>query len=211
MYCSHCGAQAEGNFCSYCGKPLGQSEEAVVALVSDWTNELRYDVLVRIPEVRSKISAYASHNEGRVTGEEFLKVCDLASSPLAGVSLSTVVAAVYPIFVKLGMQTGKRRLEHAPALPGETLVAVLCSLARRSRSLRQVHQAEDGCVLEAIMPSDIWSVEGDLVVAVRRDSVGTVVEAATKIKGQLFDWGDSNRCLDDHFSDVKEITGEDRP
>jgi hypothetical protein len=202
MYCSNCGNKAEGSFCSSCGKPLGKSGGTPVALSSDWSNEVRYDVLLEIPEVRSKVASYMNHDGKGITGEEFLKLCDLV--PL-GLPISKAVTAVYPIFEKLGVGAGKGRVEQLSFPPGKALVATLCALSRRGLSLRNVHQAEDGCVFEAVLPSDIRSLEGDLVVVVRREGAGALVEASTKIKGQLFDWGKSKRCLDNLFSDLLEI------
>ena len=63
--------------------------------------------------------------------------------------------------------------------------------------------ATDGCVFEAVLPSDPMSLEGDLTVSVRRQGAGTEVAAATKIAGQMFDWGKSRRCLDVFFADLQ--------
>ena len=112
-----------------------------------------------------------------------------------------------PIYSRLGIRTGKSRSAVVAAPVGKGLVAAVCSLARYGRSLKRVHQGEDGCVLEAVLPSDIWSWEGEVVVSVRRDRAGTQVEAATKIQGQLFDWGKSRRCLDQLFEDVESLLG----
>jgi hypothetical protein len=208
MYCSNCGNKAEGSFCSSCGKQLGESGGTSVALSSDWSTEVRYDVLLEIPEVRSKIASCMNHDGKGITGEEFLKLCDLI--PL-GLPISKAITVAYPILSKLGVGTGEGRVEQLSSPPGKTLVATLCAFSRRGLSLRTVHQAEDGCVFDAVLPSDIRSLEGDLVVVVRREGAGALVEASTKIKGQLFDWGKSKRCLDNFFSDLLEIVGEIAP
>jgi hypothetical protein len=48
----------------------------------------------------------------------------------------------------------------------------------------------------------MWSFEGDLFVTVRRRDADTEVEAATRIRGQLFDWGKSTSILDNFFADI---------
>ena len=63
-------------------------------------------------------------------------------------------------------------------------------------------QAADGCLLEAALPSDLFSLEGDLLVSVRRVRELAEVDATTRIGGQMFDWGKSNRCLDQLFDDL---------
>jgi len=99
-------------------------------------------------------------------------------------------------------KTGKTRSQvfHRPT--GRILVALLCSLARRGRPLRHVKQGIDGCVFEATLPSDVWSMAASLVVSVSRAGGATLVEAATTVPGQLYDWGKSKRCLDELFADL---------
>lgn len=169
-----------------------------------WTNSVHYEAIVRVAEVRSLIARAAEQSEKRLSGEEFLKFCDKAFSPLyGGVSMEKLVAIAHPIYVSLGVKTGKceRRLFSRP--PGSVIVALLCSLARRGRPLKQVRQAADGCMFEATLPSDIWTLAGDLLIEVRAEPVGTAVEVRTVVKGQFFDWGKSKRCLDELFADLE--------
>jgi hypothetical protein len=58
----------------------------------------------------------------------------------------------------------------------------LCSLAHNGQPLKQVRQFADGCVFEAVLPSDMWSFEGGIFVAINRDHLGTKVIAATHDK-----------------------------
>jgi hypothetical protein len=78
----------------------------------------------------------------------------------------------------------------------------LCSLARHGQTLRGVTQAHDGLLLEASLPSDLFSLDGNLLVSVQRDGTQAEVCGSTHIGGQLYDWGKSNRCLDTLFSDL---------
>jgi hypothetical protein len=80
---------------------------------------------------------------------------------------------------------------------------LLCSMARNGQPLRHVKQAEDGCEFDAVLPSDMWALEGDLVTTVRRQGIRTEVASAASIKGQLIDWGKSRRCLDTLFADLR--------
>jgi hypothetical protein len=113
-----------------------------------------------------------------------------------------VASILAPIFSHLGIQTGNSRMEVMSAQIGKTLVGILCWLARSGLTLQKVHQGEDGCVLQAVIPSDLWSWEGILVLAVQRDRAGTRVEAATEISGQLYDWGKSRQYLNQLFDEL---------
>lgn len=204
MYCSNCGAEASGNFCSKCGSPLNNSVKAQNAPSNDdWSGEVRYEVLVQIPEIREVISRHAGMAKKGISAEAFLGFIDKVV-PL-GFSIEKLGSVVQPIYAQLGIKTGKERTEIISSPPGKTIVSAICSLARNGQVLQRVHQFDDGCLIEAILPSDMWSFEGEVLVSVRREVSGSRVEAATKIKGQLFDWGKSSRCLDTLFTDINAI------
>jgi hypothetical protein len=207
MFCSECGANADGKFCWSCGKPLRQQAASdVPTLPVDWTKGTDYQTLIQVPAVRERIARHAARAKKRMSGEQFLDVCDKLVSPLAGgVSLSAIAALTQPLTERIGIKTGKSRTERFREQPGTMLVAVLCSLAQNGQELRNVEQAESGCILEANLPSDLWSFAGDLVVAVRAESAGTSIEAAATIKGQYYDWGKSRRAIDQLFSDVTSL------
>lgn len=169
---------------------------------SNWDKTTSYEELLSIQSVRDLIAHHATLSKRSMSGEEFLKSCDIAFVPLTGVSLSMIGSIVQPIYAKLGMKTGKTRSASFNKPPGKILVALLYSLARNGRKVCRVQQGQDGCVIEAIIPSDLWSWEGNLVVSVQSKGDDTYVEAATVIKGQLYDWGKSNRCLEELFSDL---------
>jgi hypothetical protein len=203
VYCSECGQAACGKFCSSCGSPL--SATAANAVVSadgepDWEHEVRYEEILKFPGVRETIERHARQARKRMTGEQFLALADKVV-PL-GVSMEGLTAIAQPLYARLGIKTGKERTQQVRAPVGKVLVGVLCSLARNGQTLRAVTQGTDGCLLEAALPSDLFSLEGELLVGVHRDGTQAQVSAATHIRGQLYDWGKSNRCLETLFSDV---------
>jgi hypothetical protein len=201
VFCSNCGTEASGNFCWKCGASLKDVASPSPAVIQDWSEEVRYEQLVRIPEVRALIDKHLSMAQKSISGEEFLALADKVF-PM-GVSLEKLGAVVQPIYAQLGMKTGKEHSESFLIPPGRVIVSVLCSLARNGHIVEQVRQLEEGCLLEATLPSDIWSWKGILYVSVRKDGSETRVDGATNIKGQLFDWGKSKRCLETLFSDIR--------
>lgn len=208
MFCSNCGTAANGNFCAHCGIKFESAQITLPiaeALPADWSAEHRYETLLRYPEVRAQIERAAEQSRSWLSGEQFLKLAEKAFEPLMGVSFDTVTAIALPISRRLGIQTGKTRSELLAASLGRTIVAALCSLARHGRKLTKVHQAEDGCVLEAVLPPDLRALAGELLVTIRRSGNSTQVEAATKIPGQMFDWGKSKQCLNQLFSELSEV------
>lgn len=203
MFCPNCGAQVSGNFCARCGTRLAGAANGADPAAS-WEDEVCYDALLQFPEVRDRVARYAARARNGMSGEGFLKLCDKALTGLAGVPvpLSTVASIIAPLYARMGIRTGKAQEELLPLPPGKAVVAALCSLAQNGQSLKGVHQAADGCVLEAVLPSDIWSFEGELIVSVHRHDRGSRVEAATRVPGQLFDWGKSKRCLARFFANL---------
>lgn len=214
MYCAECGAKGTGKFCTGCGQRLaaaavGQSGasggslpasndyDATVVLTIDWSDVIDYETLIAIPAVRDRIARASSQSKKRMTGEEILDLYGKALGNLAGVPLpmSTIAGVAQSAYAKLGVKTGKS-LSGAYAVPvGEMLVRLLCSLAKEGRTLRDVHQLSNGCIIRAALPSDLLALEGDLIVSVTRVAGGSSIEAATEIPGQMFDWGKSTRCL----------------
>ena len=203
MFCSDCGEKASGKFCTSCGKPLDQSIQVDTTSASDWTVLTDYEALIRVPEVRDRIARHAARSKNKLTGEEFLECCDKVLAPLTGgVPLTLIAKFAQPLNERLGIKTGKTRCERLAERPGKVLVALLCSLAENGQKLGDVDQAIDGCTLQAAIPSDLWSLKGDLIVTVRTEGNTTVIEAGLTIPGQLYDWGKSRRALDKLFADV---------
>ena len=229
MYCSECGKSAQGKFCWNCGHSLSVApSEAALSIataaillrganslapaaapqvveaaepVGDWETEVRYEALMRFPDVRASIERHAAQAPKRMSGDQFLQVAEKLmpnSAPLEKVALMA-----QPIYASLGVGTGKEQTQVVDAPVGRVIVRVLCLLARRGQALRGVRQASDGCFFEAVLPSDFRSFEGDMLVTVRRREWKTEVTAATKIKGQFFDWGKSRRVLADFFADLQ--------
>ena len=237
MFCSNCGADATGNYCWRCGTALAGAAGPPAAQPArppapppsgppqpgppppptapradeDWAHETRYDALVAIPEVRERIARNADLAEKRMTGEEFLALADKigGKAGLLPVPVAPVAQLVQPIYEDMGIRTGKTRAERVRWPVGRVIVAVLCSLARHGMTIRSVRQADDGCIVEAEIPSDVRSFGGTLVVTVGRANGTTDVEAATKIGGQLFDWGKSAACLRELFADIAELAPAD--
>ena len=203
MYCTNYGLKQSGNFCAACGTRLASPDGAVAVLpAGDWRDEVRYAVLLYFPEVRDQL-AKVKPGKKKMTGEEWLGLCDQAFKPLMhGVPLKTVAAIGVVINSKLGIKTGKSRTAKLDEPTGQVMVDVLCALAKQPWPLAEVHQGESGCVFEASLPSDLWSLEGSVVVTVERTGTKTWVKAATNIPGQLYDWGKSKRALDKFFSDL---------
>jgi hypothetical protein len=75
-------------------------------------------------------------------------------------------------------------------------------MARRGQTIRQVQQSSQGCRIESAFPSDFFALEGDFIVTVERISTQTMVAVQTRIGGQLFDWGKSQRGIDRLFEDL---------
>jgi hypothetical protein len=214
MYCSECGKRAPGKFCWSCGAPLApnaagdEEQKKDVDLVdADWTQLTSYQSLLRVPEVRDRIAKHAAMCKAKFSGEKFLECCDKVLTPLTGGAPLTLIASIaQPISEKLGLKMSKTRSERLNKPPGAVIVALLCSLAGSGQKLGEVAQAANGCTLHAAMPSDMWSLKGDLVVAVCAEGSTTLVEAGLTIPGQVYDWGKSQRALRRLFDDLTDLS-----
>lgn len=201
MYCSECGQQVLSKFCTHCGTAAGTVPSAAPAeLVPDWDEEVSYAAILQFPGVRDEIERHAGLATRSLTGEQFLALADKVV-PL-GVSLEGVAQVAQQLWTRLGVKTGKHRCQQVSSPFSRVLVRTLCSLARRGQSLRRVTQAADGCMLESALPSDLCSLQGELLVTLKKHGPGTEVRATAQIPGQIFDWGKSQRCLERLFGDL---------
>ncbi len=204
MFCSECGKSVHGKFCSFCGTARTAADLAVeikpMDVVPDWEGEVQYESIIRFPGVRESIERHSQQAIKQLSGEQFLALADKLV-PL-GVSLESLASIAQPLYAKLGIKTGKQRCQQVQAPYARVMVRALCSLARRGQSLRRVTQAVDGCLLEATLPSDLCSLEGELLLSMRRVGSQAEVNGSTRIPGQIYDWGKSNRCLDRLFTDL---------
>jgi hypothetical protein len=207
MFCCECGTKATRKFCSSCGTKLQAAANAdVIELPVDWSDMIDYETLLRMPMVRDVIAQAAAQSKKKLSGEDFLDMYGKALGKLAGLPMALPMSSIahfaQSTYAKLGIQTGKARTQFIAQPAGAVLVSLLCALAREGRTLRGAHQLTDGCIVVAALPSDLFALEGDLIITVGRVPDGTRVEAKTEIKGQLFDWGKSTRCLDALFAEL---------
>ncbi len=213
MFCAECGSKAAGKFCSTCGaklEVLDLQASKTVELTIDWSDMIDYEALLRIPEVRKRIAHSAALSKKGMTGEEFLDKYGNALGKLAGLPISLPMSSLAQFaqstYAKLGVKTGKSLSRFVPQSAGKVMVSLLCYLARTGRTLRVVHQLTDGCVIVASLPSDMFALEGDLIISIGRTPGGTQVEAKTEIPGQIFDWGKSTRCLEALLSELSSAS-----
>jgi len=215
MFCSDCGREATGKFCWNCGQPLTQgaptshSESKQEVVATDWTTLTNYESLIRIPEVRDRIGRHAALAKQKLSGEEFLAACDSFLTPLTGgLPLTLIAKLTQPLSTRLGLKTGKTRCERLCQPTGAVIVAALCSLAHKGHQLGEVTQLENGVTLRAAAPSDLWSLKGEVHLDIRALGSVTQIEAAYTIPGQIYDWGKSQRGLNQLFTDLATLTRE---
>ena len=166
-----------------------------------WENDVRYDLIISVPTVRDRMAANAAQAKTPISGETLLDLADKVYKPIPGISMTTVVEIVSPIYARKGIKTGKERAQAVAKPIGWVLADVLCLLALNGYTVKNVHQGTDGCVLECALPSDWRSFAGgEIVVTVERYGTGAGVKAVTNIPGQLYDWGKSKQALDRIFS-----------
>ena len=113
---------------------------------------------------------------------------------------ATTLSLPKRLIAELGLR--QLRTGHLQAPVGKMLVAAVCSLSRRGRPLKEVHQGDNGCVIEATLPPGLRALEGQIALSIERQNHGTSVDATVKIPGQKFDWGVSKKCIDELFDDL---------
>lgn len=198
MYCSECGQEASGKFCSNCGEPLAGSRQDAF----DWRESCDYERILQVEAVRRRVSVAKDSARNRVSGSHLLGLVDAAASPLTGGVSSLAIAKVaQPLAARMGLKTEKARREFLSAPPGAVLANLAVTLAAVEHTIASVVFGEHGCMVRATLPADLRAMESQLSVEVRRgQDGGSWVVATALIEGQWYDWGKCKSGLDRLFS-----------
>lgn len=206
MYCQNCGAKVSGNFCWQCGAKILSPTDIENAPAPIISPENKYEALVKRPDVRESIAKYAALSPHTLSAQDFLAVADLAFKPLmGGISYSKLTEVIVPIYSKLGIHTGKSTSRIFNAATEEIIIKTLCSLAKNGNPLKSVEQATNGIVLHAEIPSNFYTWAGDLLIVIEEQAATTKVDINANIKGQLYDWGKSNKVINKILADIDTI------
>ncbi|MEE2922652.1 MAG: zinc ribbon domain-containing protein [Pseudomonadota bacterium] len=216
MYCTNCGqALGDGHrFCAHCGTaapqmPVGDTPPSIppqtIDPAIDWRNSMNVGEILNHPDVRARIVRVTGATPQGMTAEQFFKYAEplMAAAGAGGIPLAAIKDIALPLYSRLGLKMDRELSQGFRNTFGETLAAVLCSLASRSQPLVDISEAGDGCILNSRMASSIWSWEGNMIITLERRPEGTMMKATITVPGQSFDWGRSKRVLQDLIEDVK--------
>jgi len=166
----------------------------------DWEHNPQYENVIRVEAVLETIKRLAADSHKGVSGEAILALYDkVVKSPVA---LEDLVAIAQPLYESWGIHTGKQRTEMIDSPIGRSIAHTLCSFAKHAQTFQRAEQCDSGCTLIAELPSSICSMKGKLSVTLLQAETHTHVAASTDIPGQMYDWGKSQRCLDQLFIDL---------
>ena len=215
MFCTQCGRKfgETDRFCAGCGAPKAASEAASPSTPKipetdpslDWRASMVPREIMGHPEVRARIEAATGANPRGMSAEqfyEFARPVMMITGAGPAPPLKLIKDISLPISAKLGMKTSRDMAQGFRNTFGETLAAILCSLASRSQPLEDITEATNGCVIRSKMLSSIWSWEGDLLITLESKEEGTLMTAAITVPGQLSDMGQSKRVLKALVEDV---------
>src|SRR5262245_9548755 len=146
----------------------------------DWRRSIDYEVVANTPEVRAKIEAAARQAKTSMSGEQMLAgieehvlpqlFSEVTSLPEGSMEKPDLAErgreAVKRAEAGGGMKTGKVLEADFSTPPGALLAAALISFARRGMPVLGAQQAEDGCAIEASLPTGISTWAGARMLAV---------------------------------------------
>jgi hypothetical protein len=169
----------------------------------DWAESVDFRKIVNNPSVRQQINRAVGMHEKGMSASEFLKGAEPLLKLIGAGTPLRIMGEVLPgWYGRMGIRTGKSHARDFALPPGRVIAAVLCSFAARGQTLSEGVQAKDGCALKARMPSSMWHFGGELSVSITATTGAVRVEAATRIPGQLYDWGASKQAIAALFEDI---------
>ncbi|QDV13229.1 hypothetical protein CA51_31170 [Rosistilla oblonga] len=200
MYCSECGCEVNGKFCSNCGTRVQLGE---VREVFDWRQSYDFERITHIAEVNQRVTQ-AKAGAGRDTSSLLLDLIDAVASPMmGGVSSLAIAKASQPLTAKLGFKTGKERREFVTLPPGEVLANLAVTLASIEHSITCVTFGDNHCHIRATLPPDLRAMEVRLSVNIDGAEQGMWITATAEAEGQWYDWGKCQSQLDRLFTGLR--------
>jgi hypothetical protein len=217
MFCTQCGRKfgETDRFCAQCGAPKASADSGGEPSPAtsppetdpsiDWRASMNPREIMGHPEVRARIEAVTGANPKGISAEQFYKYARpvmMITGAGPAPPLQMIKDISLPISAKLGMKTSRDVTQGFRNTFGETLAAVLCSLASRSQPVEHITDAANGCIIRSKMLSSIWSWEGDLIITLEAQEAGTLLKGGITVPGQLSDMGQSKRVLNMLIEDV---------
>jgi hypothetical protein len=172
-----------------------------------WRNECRVEALLANPALRLRIEQASQSSSRPMSAEDLLKHSAIISviPGLHMLAPTTLVGGLVgqKIWQALGVRV-ERAASHSYLQPvGQVTVALLCALARNGYPIRRITQGEDGCSLEAKLPSNWQTWKGTITCTVISRSTETDIRIRTIIRGQAMDWGRSERVMSNILEEVR--------
>lgn len=216
MYCTQCGRKfgEEDKFCAQCGAARSGNEqseaspptpEITVDPSLDWRSSMIPREIMWHPDVRARVGKVTGANPKGMSAEqfyEFARPIMMITGAGPAPPLKLIKDISLPLSAKLGMKTSREITQGFRSTFGETLAAVLCSLASRSQPVEEILDATNGCVIRSKMLSSIWSWEGEMILTLETRDEGTLLKGVITVPGQLSDMGQSKRVLQALVDDV---------
>lgn len=171
---------------------------------ADWHDSVDLAVIADHPDVVAMVEAHSGSRPGGMSADQFFDTARPIMKRLGGGSVDAKLIAkvAQPLSARLGIRTGRQQTLGLRYPPGQVIAAALVSLASRNQPLKHAEQGEDGCILQAELPSSMFTFAGDLVITLQRHEEGTRVTGAVMVRGQAFDWGHLKRVLKALFDDM---------
>lgn len=195
MFCTNCSNPVSGgNFCATCGAPL----RVAPSDPAQWADEVRYEVVEAIPEVRDRIAKNFAGAVQAANMDNLIYHIDLSTHRNGEAWTPVILKGL----AKRGFKVSKERTELRQRPVGWVLADALYVLAGFGYGGWTVQQGADGCTVNSkIAPGPLFQIGGTLAVTVERAGTNTSVRAFVELPGLVRDWG-SKRVLDPFFENL---------
>jgi hypothetical protein len=205
MYCNNCQSNSSGKFCPECGAKLKKTSPS--KRQKSWKKEKSLEGLINNTEFREILTFYKTQSPKSMSAEEFLDGFDTILKSISGESFSFKKTTQFTsnIFSELGINAGKETTHCVSITYIEVVGKTLFSMAKNGYAVTTISHLNNGIFLSGKIASDLWTMGGDILIVIQATDNQTIIQIKAIIKGQLFDWGKSQKVIDNIAKDISSM------
>lgn len=221
MICPRCETEASGNFCTNCGHKLflGHCSNCRKEVFSNYCAHCgvlfnqhstirNLKKLVLQPEFRNLIRIRLGSAANPRLTQKFFDQMDLAFASMKDFEVKKLKDVLEHVHKESNMNEARAVTKTLDFAFDQVVAKTLCVLAMNTYLIDSAKDAQNGLLIIAIVPSDMSTWGGILLIAIEKDQRETNLTINARIRGQAQEIEQSRRIIKRVFTEIEEMALE---